>query len=265
MKVENIHQENDQQTYTLMLQSLDLSSYEVGDRVLVANIDFPFDLENTAGVSMDGEGSYPMPTSEHGVTLVSAVNTSTSESLGVVPEVSGQFMPMIYDANDDGKVGLADFAAFISNYGRKAIPDNPQTYRFDFNRDGKVGLPDFALFISHYGDRKFPAEPLSRSSVLLDGEPIGDSRLVELFEGESDPSVYWGAAARHSDILYADDQELAGEESPGGPDPETAPFDVSDSSWDARLVDAAVRGNELFLASRAEEDLEEEETYAAEW
>ncbi|MBA2115045.1 hypothetical protein HOV93_22170 [Planctomycetes bacterium FF15] len=60
-----------------------------------------------------------------------------------------------YDANDDGKIGLADFSQFISAYGKSTLTaNNAMTAALDFDNDGKVGLGDFSAFIGNYGKTK---------------------------------------------------------------------------------------------------------------
>lgn len=267
-KAESIDQADGVRTYTLTISEIDLSSFELGDRVLVANVDFPLDPNNTTGVPMDGEGSYPAPTSEHGVTLVSAVNASTADPFDVLPQVSGQFLPMVYDANDDGKVGLSDFAAFIKNYGKLADANYPQAYRFDFNQDGRVGIADFALFISHYGDRKFPSAAQASQTLVMESEPIARSSSLNSsfqLEGEADPSIYWAATAQLPDAFVVDDFDLTGEEQPYGIEPVIMPFEVSDPSWDARIVDAAIHADELFQVAPDETELELGERFPTAW
>lgn len=49
-----------------------------------------------------------------------------------------------FDMNNDGGVGLQDFAMFSAAYGSTE-------WTADFNFDGTVGLQDFAMFSAHYG------------------------------------------------------------------------------------------------------------------
>ncbi|MFN3152692.1 hypothetical protein [Bremerella sp.] len=262
--VEIVDDTDGQRTYALTINDIDLSSYEVGDRVLVANIEFPLDPENTTGVPMDGEGSYPAPTTEHGVTLVSAVNASTSEPFDVLPDVSGQFMPMVYDTNDDGKVGLADFAEFISNYGKVADSNSPQAYRLDFNQDGKVGIADFALFISNYGKRKFPPEAQIAQAWSVESEPASRFRATtssDHLEGESDMSIYWVTtdklprASMVDDSFQNEEQDFV--------ESKARQLTCVDTSWDARVIDAAIHEEEFFMTSPKESERDLDESFSA--
>jgi len=248
-EVESIDSSNGQRTYTLTINDVDLSSYQVGDRVLVANIEFPLDPANMTGISMAEGGSYPAPTTEHGVTLVSAVNASTSEALAIDPYISGQFIPVVYDTNDDGRVGLSDFAGFISNYGKRATESSPQAYRFDFNRDGRVGLSDFAMFINRYGDRKFPAVALAQQSLVMEGEPTDDPLSSSSFslEGEMVTSPYWAPIASEARFSIVD--EWAADHSRDKTDLSLLPLAKEDVDWNARIIDAAMNSDEALATS----------------
>ncbi|WDI42554.1 cadherin domain-containing protein [Bremerella sp. P1] len=60
-----------------------------------------------------------------------------------------------YDANDDGKIGIADFNAFISAYGKSTLTaDSAMKAALDFDNNGQVGLSDFSAFIANYGKSK---------------------------------------------------------------------------------------------------------------
>lgn len=173
-------------TSSLALSDVDLASYEVGDRVLLAKITYPKNVDDVVGLPMDQGGAYPQPLIEHGVQLVSAHLDGAGQVLTANAQVPGKIAPVLYDANDDGRVGLADFARFIANYGDQPGAGDPDAYRFDYNQDGRVGISDFALFISHYGRRKSQANvdielpvaitgPAAASSISLEGEPVAGS------------------------------------------------------------------------------------------
>ncbi len=258
---EGIDQANGQWIYTLTIFDVDLSSYELGDRVLVASIEFPLDPNNTTGVEVDGDGSYPEPTTEHGVSIYSAVNASTSEPLEYSSEVYGQFTPMIYDTNDDGRVGLADFAEFIASYGRTADAKFPKAYRFDFNKDGKVGLADFALFISHYGDRKFPLATQFSQTAAIEGEPLGESTAATSYRPtatEHEASIYWEASEQSTDVCLV--TESINDDEDESVLPLATPFEVTDPSWDAQIIDAALRSNDWERVISEDDELELEAT-----
>lgn len=190
-----VHQQNnDTLSTTGTLHGLDLSGYQVGDQVLLATITYPTDRTNAAGILMDHSGEYVSATNDHGVQLASARVSPSNQPFAVEQHVPGQFMPVIYDANDDGKIGIADFAQFISQYGRTPNENYPDAYRFDYNQDGRVGIADFSFFIRNYGRKKenpsatilfpeitpapqtmaFPleAEPLASPELSLFAEPF---------------------------------------------------------------------------------------------
>ncbi|MBA2114106.1 VCBS domain-containing protein [Bremerella alba] len=175
-------QEDTTITSTATLQNVDLSEYQPGDRVLLATVIFSQNLENVAGMRVDVEGQYITPANTHGVQLENARILDTNRAIAVQEEVPGNFGPVIYDTNDDGKIGLRDFADFIREYGKSVGPENGAAYRFDFNRDGKVGLTDFAYFIRNYGARKAETSNLSFPESYLDvpeSEPEPPSVTLE--------------------------------------------------------------------------------------
>ena len=58
-------------------------------------------------------------------------------------------IPWPGDANQDGKVGLADLMALADNYGRTGAATWSHG---DFTSDGSVGLSDLYVLADHYGD-----------------------------------------------------------------------------------------------------------------
>lgn len=246
-------------TSMLTLTGLELSEYAVGDRVLLATIIYPKDVDDAVGLPMDQEGAYPQPLTEHGIQLESAGIAGPGLALTVDTTVPGQVAPVVYDANDDGRVGLSDFASFISNYGKQPGTSQADAYRFDYNQDGRVGVADFALFISHYGRRKslpgvsinlppaITAAPPATSSWVLEGEPgvisqpertYRDMIVLEMFGEEGSTQ-----AASDSNAASADDFDL----------PEiTVPVDQQ--SLEMQLLDAAV--SEIAWADETPEDEE---------
>ena len=139
---------------------LDLSTYTVGDRILLATIWLPRNLNDMAGVSMDAKGVYPEAISADGIDLRTAnLIGSTELSLPIIAGNQATISPVIYDANDDGRVALADFSSFVANFGKPVEPTKGDTYRFDYDHDGKVGLSDFTYFVQHFGYRKDTGVP----------------------------------------------------------------------------------------------------------
>ncbi len=133
-----------------------------------------------------------------GETSATVFNTNTTSSAVVygagTASHSFEVWPVIYDvgATEDRKVGISDFAAFISDYG-KFVNDDPQLRKIDFNNNGKVDLADFSLFIRNYGQsdqvastRDYPdgypgdlgGAPLMGSSFRLEGEEV-DARTTQ--------------------------------------------------------------------------------------
>ena len=94
-----------------------------------------------------------------------------------------------YDANDDGKIGLADFSQFISAYGKSTLDaDSAMLAALDFDNNGKVGLGDFSAFIENYGKNKLNAssikypETFTQMWVGKGVELNGPDSLQEVFD-----------------------------------------------------------------------------------
>lgn len=193
------------------IAGLDLSGKNVGDRVLIATLVYPVDVENGKGVPMSQAGTYPSANTAHGVQLVSAQVNGSGQPLDREEDVAGKFVPVIYDADDNGAVGLSDFSAFVSHFGRIPGVDDPGAYRFDYDRNGKVGLSDFVLFVRHFGTNKVDGDEAvdmpgllggtqgrpapqgfssGSSSFVLEGEPAGAEPITGFSPGyEWEPSV----------------------------------------------------------------------------
>lgn len=147
----------------------------------------------------DTSNGYIQPTTSQAISIgtvtptfqVLGGSTSTIGNALAFGSSSFSVWPVMYDADDNGRVGLSDFTQFISAYGKPAT--TPQGYKFDFDKNGTVGLSDFLLFIQNYGQQRgqvntrtyhssFPNSFLEGEPMMLEGEPMmgGDS----LLEGE---------------------------------------------------------------------------------
>ncbi|MEX0792932.1 MAG: hypothetical protein WD045_07320 [Pirellulaceae bacterium] len=204
------------------LNGLNLSGYEVGARVLIATILYPQDLENLVGISSDLSGANAHAISAPGVELLSATINGELD-VTVSPEMGGRFVPVIYDTDDSGRVGLSDFVQFISHYGQIPGEDFPDAYRFDFDRGGRVGLSDFVQFISNYG-----ASKQSSGNVNM---PF----IADLLEGESDPTFPLSQSLATATFNVADEDLSNGTQatSLSTTPPPTPDFDprLIDSIW----------------------------------
>jgi len=178
-----VHSQDDATiTSNATLQNIDLSEYQSGDRILLATLILPQNLEDVVGMRVDVDGRYITPTNTHGVQLENARIMDTNHAIAVQEEVPGNFAPVIYDTDDDGRIGIRDFAGFIREYGKSVGPENGSAYRFDFNRDGRVGIADFAYFIKNYGVSKPQTSKLSFPEAYLDAlvsEPEPPSATLE--------------------------------------------------------------------------------------
>ncbi|MFN3151569.1 CARDB domain-containing protein [Bremerella sp.] len=162
--------------------NIDLSEYQEGHRVLIANLLIPVDRQNAVGISSQVVGQYPTVTQQDAFQLTSGRLGRDGQLLNSYPHINVPIAPVVYDSDDSGHVGLGDFAQFIRNYGRMTDPDKfPEAFRYDFNQDGRVGLTDFAKFIQHYGQRKYSDNVTIRMPALIP-EASGENLSLRLEE-----------------------------------------------------------------------------------
>lgn len=102
---------------------------------------------------------------------------------------SFEVWPVLYDIEGDRRVGLGDFAGFVTYYD-KLVADTPAARLYDYDNNGRVGLSDFSFFVLNYDKRATQnssriyddwyydqwegntAVPLMGSSFLIEGEPV---------------------------------------------------------------------------------------------
>ena len=232
--------------FTGTLSDVDLTGYQVGERVLLATLRLPKDLQNPVGLAMDSQGAYPQTTMQTGISLTAA-RADVLHPFAIQTTHNAEFRPVVYDANDDGRVGLTDFVQFIDNYGRTAGESTPDAYRFDYDGSGRVGIGDFVLFLQHYGTRKSddhpihmpifdpPQPPPVKPQSLLEGEPV--QRLPEAIvvprTGPSEATTQMPGSSL-SEALNAPDANVP-------PPSETL---EENATIDARLIDAIFQAEE---------------------
>lgn len=206
---------------------LDLSGFNIGDRVLLATIRLPKDLTDPVGIPHDMKGAHTSATPHSGLTLTDAAITVMQQALVVEPVVPGQFLPVVFDADDNGAIGLSDFSQFVAAFGQTTDSEHPGAYRFDFDRNGRVGLSDFASFVRFFGTRKDSGETITVADLLgqeisgiqlsLEGERIGseitESQTVTSapisMSGEVGPFSACFTEARPSSVTAGTDETRA--------------------------------------------------------
>ncbi|PQO38848.1 hypothetical protein C5Y96_02970 [Blastopirellula marina] len=250
-------------TSTVNVFDLDLSGYAQGQQVLIAKVKFSPDVQDLVGLPMASLTEYPHSAPDNGFQLLSSA-INASQDLGVVSEIEGAFIPVVYDANDDGKIGIQDFAEFISVYGRIPDSQNTKAYRFDYDQSGKVGLSDFSLLIRNYGRRKstvnvdiiqppidFGAQtaPLQ---LLLEGEPV---------QREADAEFWYSLAPEPVGTNSLDDvlgRNPGAEKQNVEPTVQTGSHITSEESThyqlDVRLIDAAFSAEYESLTPTSQEE-----------
>ncbi len=124
-----------------------------GDRVLFARIFFQAVPQNGDNVRLDFETGSVGPYSLE----LAAANVGASYQ-GHALDITQSAMPdtglyaVIYDLDDDQRVGLSDFALFAASYGNNSpSAEGDATWFADFDKSGRVDLPDFALFVQNFG------------------------------------------------------------------------------------------------------------------
>ncbi|MEW4452910.1 hypothetical protein AB1L30_09555 [Bremerella sp. JC817] len=126
-----------------------------GDRVLFARVRFQAVAEQGDNVLLDPATGLVGPYSLELVTQnVAATLTDSSIGLREAPMPEMGIFPVIYDFDDDQKIGLTDFAVFTQQMGR--TPDSPEdgmAWLADFDKSSKVGVSDFAYLVQNMGKR----------------------------------------------------------------------------------------------------------------
>ncbi|MFN3153357.1 hypothetical protein [Bremerella sp.] len=181
---------------SITIENIDLSAYQEGNRVLVGTMIFPVTTDDVVGMPVGDGGAYIEPSNQDGFQLYRAKIGDGNQDLDREREIAASFLPMLYDSNDDGKVGIADFASFIALYGDLVDSEHPETYLFDYNQDGRIGLADFVLLINYYGDKKATAPQPSQAARsistptqhVLETEPIPSAIRVQNTE-DKPPSM----------------------------------------------------------------------------
>ena len=104
----------------------------------------------------------------------------TSADIDAIAVVHGLPVPLLGDANRDGRVGIADLAIVADNYGSRA----GMTWEDgDFNGDGAVGIADLGALADNYG-----------SSTGGAGAPVPEPAVLPLWLSAS--AWLWGARRR---------------------------------------------------------------------
>lgn len=127
------------------------------DRVLFARVHFQAVPQFGDNVRMDFEtgsvGPHSLELATQNIAAMSAGQQVTT-SHDAMPEMG--ILPVIYDLNEDQKIGLSDFAQFIQVYGDATDSATDGTKWFaDFDKSYAVGLADFSHFIANYGKNYF--------------------------------------------------------------------------------------------------------------
>ena len=117
-----------------------------------------------------------LPDGRYTATLVAA-GVTTVQGAPLAADVVLNFRFLQGDANNDGRINLADFNVLAANFGQ-----SPRDFtQGDFDYSGNVNLTDFNLLAARFG--QVLAAPSARpSSAATDGSRRRDAWLDELLE-----------------------------------------------------------------------------------
>ncbi|MDO4550401.1 MAG: cadherin-like domain-containing protein [Planctomycetia bacterium] len=69
--------------------------------------------------------------------------------------VNTAVFPVVYDADDSGKIDVFDLTKFLSYYGSTSLDSlDPTVWALDFDNSGKLNIFDMLSFLKNYGARK---------------------------------------------------------------------------------------------------------------
>ncbi|MEW4451496.1 hypothetical protein AB1L30_02315 [Bremerella sp. JC817] len=164
--LETVTDENGVRVTTGTLHGIDLSGYAIGDRVLVARFVQKPNADDPVGIAIQSEGYYPTPETNV-MWLDEAQVSGNEESAMVSPTIAGEFHPVAFDTNDDGRIDRADLDALLEQMAKGPLAiTGDEGFAFDFNHDLKVGLVDFSMMTKEIGKSKpVTAPPTSASDI----------------------------------------------------------------------------------------------------
>ena len=154
------------------------------DRVLFARIHFETIPENGDNVRLDyATGSVGPHNLELAASNLAARFAGQSLEVAQAAMPQAGLLPVLYDLDDDHRIGLGDFARFVAQFGEDgSSPDDTGAWFADFDKVGRVGLQDFAYFVQNFG-RDYQSQDI----ILPDNYP--EAWKLPGAEGDYDPVV----------------------------------------------------------------------------
>lgn len=123
------------------------------DRVLFARVHFQAVKDAGDNVKLDPATGDVGP---HSIQLVAQNITANDAGADLLvqqdpmPEMG--LYPVIYDLNDDQKVGLADYNILLTQFGKTAdTPGAGMQWYADFDKSDRVGLSDYNFLLTNFG------------------------------------------------------------------------------------------------------------------
>lgn len=128
-------------------------SLDADQRVLFARIFFQAVPQNGDNVRLDHQtgsvGPYSLELQAENLAALNAaadvgIAQSTMPDLGI--------FPVIYDLNDDQRIGMSDFSDFVTVFGQTVEnPGDGLAWFADFDKSQVVGLSDFSYLVQNFG------------------------------------------------------------------------------------------------------------------
>lgn len=75
--------------------------------------------------------------------------------------VNTNIFPVVYDANDDGKINITDLIAFAKQFGGSSTDStDPRVWAMDFDKSGQINITDLIAFAKNFGLTKADADSI---------------------------------------------------------------------------------------------------------
>ncbi len=148
-------------------------SLGTNERVLFARVYFQAIPQNGDNVRLDREtGSVGPYSLQLDTTNLLAKNSTSPVAVEHTPMPEVGLFPVIYDLDDDQRIGLSDFADFAAVFGQAVdSPSDGDAWFADFNKSSAVGLVDFSFFVQNFG-KDFTDEHIQFPDNYPDAWPL---------------------------------------------------------------------------------------------
>ncbi|PHS02586.1 MAG: hypothetical protein COA78_20740 [Blastopirellula sp.] len=179
------------------LSAVDVSELTAGDIFLVTQLQFAPSLDAGHGVPSQDVGDYFTVVNDLGFHLSEvayAIDNLTSLVETISHTAATELVPVVYDIDNNGSVGLTDLARLVNVFGKTVDIGIPFSFAADFDQNGVIGLSDLSRLVNHFGLEQGTNTPIvlpvidsgqTETSVPLEAEPIYVASAVPNFFQES--------------------------------------------------------------------------------